>query len=74
MQSEVHERSTRTRKLTTSQKASNKRKSKSRVRGKHVFGFLTNTMHAMYIHTIGMTRTAAKIGMANLTYDLMRCV
>ncbi len=74
MQSEVHEKSTRTKKLTKSQQASNKRKSKSRARGEHVFGFLTNTMHAMYIHTIGITRAAAKIGLSNLTYNMMCCV
>lgn len=74
MQSEVHEKSTRTKKLTKSQKASNKRKSKYRARGEHVFGFLANTMHAMVIHTIGIARAAAKIGLSNLTYNMMRCV
>ncbi|UZJ41963.1 IS5 family transposase [Prosthecochloris sp. SCSIO W1101] len=46
MQSEVHEKSTRTKKLTKSQQASNKRKPKYRAREKHVFGFLTIPYHA----------------------------
>ena len=50
MQSEVYEKSTQTNKLTKSQKASNKRKSKYRAGGEHVFGFLANTMHAGYPH------------------------
>jgi len=40
----------------------------------HVFGFMTNTMKAMYIRTIGIYRAEAKIGLTNLTYNMMRCV
>ena len=50
LQSEVHEKSARTKKLKKSQKNSNKRKSKYRARGEHVFRFLTKTMHAGYPH------------------------
>jgi transposase, IS5 family len=35
---------------------------------------MTNTMKAMYIKTIGLSRAAAKIGLSNLTYNMMRCV
>jgi len=35
---------------------------------------MTNTMKAMTIKTIGYVRATGKIGLANLTYNLMRCV
>jgi len=38
-----------------------------------VFGFMTNSMNAMYIRTIGYIRATGKIGLANLTYNMMRC-
>lgn len=74
MQSEIHEKATRNNKLTTAQKAKNREKSQVRSRVEHVFGFMTNTMKAMTIKTIGYVRATAKIGLANLTYNLMRCV
>jgi IS5 family transposase len=73
MINEVHEKGNRYHKLTETQKASNKEKSRSRARVEHVFGFMTNSMKAMYIKTIGYVRATAKIGMANLTYNMMRC-
>jgi IS5 family transposase len=74
MVNEIHEKGTSTRKLTEEQKASNRRKSSTRCRVEHVFGFMTNTMRAMYIKTIGIYRAEAKIGLVNLTYNMMRCV
>jgi IS5 family transposase len=74
MTNEVHEKGTRHQKLTETQKASNREKSRHRARAEHVFGFMTNSMKAMYIRTIGYARATAKIGLANLTYNLMRCV
>ena len=40
----------------------------------HIFGYMTNSMDAMHICTIGILRAAAKIGRTNLTYNMMRCV
>lgn len=74
MTNKVHEKGTRNHKLTADQKAKNREKSKVRSRVEHVFGFMTNTMKAMTIKTIGYVRATAKIGLANLTYNLMRCV
>jgi IS5 family transposase len=74
MRSEIHEKGTSKHKLTDAQKASNRQKSKVRAKVEHIFGFMTNTMKAMYIKTIGLSRAAAKIGLANLTYNMMRCV
>ena len=70
----VQEKATADKPLTKHQKADNRKKSKVRARGKHVFGFLTNTMDALFLHTIGITRAAAKIGLSNSTYNMMRCV
>ena len=74
MTNKVHEKGTRNHKLTTAQNAKNRQKSKVRSRVEHVFGFMTNTMKAMTIKTIGYVRATAKIGLTNLTYNLMRCV
>ncbi len=73
MINEIHEKGTKGKPLTDEQKASNRQKSKSRARVEHVFGFMTNSMRAMYIRTIGYVRAVAKIGLTNLTYNLMRC-
>jgi hypothetical protein len=40
----------------------------------HVFGFMTNSMKAMCVRTIGYVRAVAKSGLTNLTYNLMPCV
>ncbi|NTW83187.1 MAG: IS5 family transposase [Chlorobiaceae bacterium] len=74
MTNKVHKKGTRNHKLTEAQKEKNRAKSKVRARAEHVFGFMTNTMKAMTIKTIGYVRATAKIGLANLTYNLMRCV
>lgn len=34
---------------------------------------MTNSIKAMYVRTIGYVRAVAKIGLTNLTYNLMRC-
>jgi transposase, IS5 family len=67
MTNEIHEKGCRTKPLTEAQKASNRQKSKSRARVEHVFGFMTNSMTAMYVRTIGYVRAVAKIGLTNLT-------
>jgi IS5 family transposase len=74
MVDQIHEKGTIAQKLTENQKESNRRKSSIRCRIEHVFGFMTNTMRTMYIRTIGIERTEAKIGLVNLTYNMMRCV
>lgn len=70
----VIEKSHRNKPLTEKQKASNKEKSRTRVRVEHIFGFIENSMNGSFIKTIGMTRAKAKIGMMNLTYNICRCV
>jgi IS5 family transposase len=60
--------------LTDEQKATNKAKSKIRVRVEHVFGFVENSMHGSYISTIGLVRANAVIGLMNLTYNIFRYI
>jgi IS5 family transposase len=43
------------------QKASNRQKSMSCARDEHFFDFMTNSMKAMYVRTIGYIRAVAKI-------------
>ena len=59
---------------TLEQKASNKEKSRTRVRVEHIFGFVENSMNSSIVRTIGLPRAKAKIGMMNLTYNICRCV
>jgi len=70
----VQEKATAGKLLTKNQKSSNRKKSQVCARGVHVFGFLTTTMHALSIHTVGMSRATAKIGLSNHTYSMMRNV
>jgi len=68
----VCEKGVRNRPLTDEQKASNKEKSKVRVRVEHIFGFMEMSMNQMYINCIGIKRAAAIIGLMNLTYNMCR--
>jgi len=70
----IHEKGYRNNPLTENQKASNRQKSKVRARVEHAFGFMTNSMNAMRIHTIGIWHAYTKITLTNLTYNMMRCV
>jgi IS5 family transposase len=74
MTSQIHEKGYRNHPLTDLQKATNRLKSTFRARVEHIFGFMTNSMDSMHIDTIGILRAAAKIGLMNLTYNMMRCV
>jgi len=69
----IHEKGYKNHPLTEAQRAFNNLKSKTRARVEHVFGFMTNSMGAMVVRTVGRVRAAAKIGLTNLTYNLMRC-
>jgi len=60
--------------LTDEQKATNKEKSKLRVRVEHIFGFIENSMNGSTIKTIGIKRAKAMIGLMNLTYNMFRKV
>lgn len=72
IESNIMEKGARNKPLTKRQIQRNKKKSKIRVRCEHVFGFMTNSMHGMFIRSIGMKRAKLGIGMKNLTYNLFR--
>lgn len=72
MKNKVHEKGTRNNPLTEEQKASNKEKSKTRVRVEHVFGFIEGSMNRLQLNCIGLTRTKTLVSLINLTYNMFR--
>lgn len=58
--------------LSAEQQANNRQRSKIRARVEHVFGFQQNSLGGKLIRTIGLARARVKIGLRNLTYNLMR--
>jgi transposase, IS5 family len=74
IESRVHEKGYRNRPLTKRQQQRNRKKSKTRARVEHIFGFMTTSMNAMFIQSRSLIRASATIGMTNLTYNLFRLV
>ena len=72
--SQVHERAYRNKPLTNEQKASNKIKSRVRVRVEHVFGHMATSMGSLAVHTIGLARAEVKISFKNLAYNMHRFI
>ena len=72
VEDQIHEKGARNRPLTDDQKKANKKKSKTRVRVEHVFGFMENSMGSMYFRKIGQKRAETVIGLMNLTYNMFR--
>jgi IS5 family transposase len=70
----IHEKGYRGNPLTKRQQQRNKKKSKTRARVEHIFGFMTNSMNQMYLHYRNFVRNQAAIGLMNLTYNLFRLV
>jgi len=70
--SHINEKGHRTHPLTDEQQANNRKRSKIRSRVEHIFGFQENSMKGKFIRTIGLARAEVKIGLMNLTYNLMR--
>lgn len=58
--------------LSPEQEANNRSRSQVRSRVEHVFGFQHNSMGGKLIRTIGLARARVKIGLRNLSYNLMR--
>ncbi|TAF37380.1 MAG: IS5 family transposase [Alphaproteobacteria bacterium] len=52
----------------------NHKKSKIRSRVEHVFGSITNEQGGLFSRVIGMARTALKVGMMNVVYNMRRFV
>lgn len=70
----IHRKGSRGKPLSEQDKASNRTKSRVRVRVEHVFGAQMNDMGGTLLRTIGPVRAKAKIGMKNLAYNMRRLV
>lgn len=68
----IHEKGYRGNPLTDKQKDRNRKKSKTRARVEHVFGFMENSMNRMYLRVVGHKRVNAVISLMNLTYNMFR--
>ena len=71
--SRIHRRKPRGKPMTERMRQANARKSAVRVRIEHVFAHQKDRMH-LFIRTIGKVRAEAKIGLANLAYNVQRLV
>lgn len=74
IRSRIHDKGYRGRPLTDKQKESNCKKSKSRARVEHVFGFIKNSMKGSTSRAIGIDRTDGIVGLMNLTYNMCRYI
>jgi transposase, IS5 family len=72
--SRIHVRAGRNHPLSQTQEAANRKKSKIRARIEHVFGAQETAPGGRIVRTIGMVRARAKIGLANLAYNIRRLV
>jgi IS5 family transposase len=72
MKNKVHEKGYRNKPLTEQQKESNTKKSRTRARVEHVFGFMEQSMQGLVLKSVGMVRATGIIGLINLTYNLFR--
>lgn len=69
---EICEKGYKNHPLTEEQKKENNRKSKTRCRIEHIFGFMTNSMKGITLRSIGFTRAWTQIGLLNLVYNMCR--
>lgn len=72
--SQVNKQGYRYKSLTKTEKKKNIKKSRIRGRIEHVFGFMTNSMHGMFLRYRSLVRNTIGIGLMNLTYNLFRLV
>lgn len=72
MTSMIHEKVYRNKPLTKAQQKRNKKKSKTRARVEHFFGFMTNAMNRTYIRCRNFVWAKATICLMKLTYNLFR--
>ncbi len=72
VENRVCEKGYRNHPLSDEQIANNRKKSKTRCRIEHVFGFMTVSMHGITLRSIGIERAEFNIGMTNLVYNICR--
>jgi transposase, IS5 family len=71
--SDIHHKKPKGRPMSARMARANARRSKVRAAIEHVFGRQKHAM-GLFVRTIGIVRARAKIGMANLAYNLTRYV
>ena len=74
VKNKIHEKGYKNKPLTEEQKASNAKKSKTRAKVEHVFGFMENSMGSMFFRKVGLARATTVIGLMNLTYNMFRMI
>jgi IS5 family transposase len=72
IESQIHEKGYRNNPLTKKQQQRNRKKSKVRARVEHIFAFMENSMHGVYLYCRSLVRAKAAIGLMNITYNLFR--
>ena len=72
MSNEVCQKGFRNKPLSADEKKKNRMKSKVRSRVEHVFGFMEQSMHGLFLRSIGIKRATGIIGLINLTYNICR--
>jgi IS5 family transposase len=72
--SRIHRRGRRNHPLSLAQERANHAKSRIRARIEHVFGAQQSAPGGRIVHTIGVVRARAKIGLQNLAYNIRRLV
>jgi IS5 family transposase len=70
--SRIHKKGSSRRKLNKQEQATNHRRSKGRARVEHVFGDQRTRQGNILVRTKGKVRTAVKIGLMNLAYNMRR--
>jgi len=71
-QNQIHHKGYRDHPLSQAKQRVNHKRSKTRARVEHVFGFQATSMGGKLIRCVGLTRASYKIGMQNLTYNMCR--
>jgi len=72
--SKVNEKGYKNKRITKKQQKENKKKSKTRARVEHIFGFIANSMNGLFLKYRSFVRNKVGIGLMNLTYNLFRLV
>ncbi len=66
----IQRKGSRNRPLTSREQEGNKTRFKIRSRVEHIFGVQTQNAVNLLLHTIGIARARAKIGLRNLVYNI----
>jgi IS5 family transposase len=72
MINEVCTKGYRNKPLSDDEKKQNRKKSKTRSRVEHVFGFMEQSMQGLFLRSVGIARATGIIGLINLTYNIFR--